>query len=326
MKIAAFLPKLGDKVHKTAYEAITAARQLQAAFNGEVLGFAIDLDDEQLQTTAKYGLHTAFVARHALLQNTYSPSAFAKILHQFATAENIDIFIFPNITYGKELGPRLAVALSAGYIADVINIAVQNGEILFKKPVYAGKAVITAKLRSEKKVFTIRPNIFTAKETDAAPEFAIHEFTPDISEADFKEKRVAITRSSGKLDVAEADIVVSGGRGLKAPENFKLVEELAAVLGAAVGASRAVVDAGWRPHSEQVGQTGKTISPNLYIAIGISGAVQHLAGMSSSKVIVAINKDKDAPIFQVADYGIVGDALDVVPRLTEKLKAVLQKT
>ncbi len=326
MKIAAFLPKLGDKLHKTAYEAITAAHQVQALIGGDVVGFAIDVDQQQLETTGRYGLTRLIVAEHPLLANTYSPSAFAKVLHQLASAQEVDILILPNITYGKELGPRVAVSFEAGYIADVIGIESQNGELIFRKPVYAGKAIIAAQLKTAKKVFTIRPNIFTAKAAETAASLNIETFTPELSEADFREKRLSITRSTGKLDVAEADIVVSGGRGLKAPENFKLIEELAEVLGAAVGASRAVVDAGWRPHSEQVGQTGKTISPNLYIAVGISGAVQHLAGMSSSKVIVAINKDKDAPIFQVADYGIVGDALDVLPRLTAKLKEVLHKS
>lgn len=325
MKILVYLPKLGDRLHKTAFEAITAGRTVAEYLNGTVAGVAIDTPEAELQETAQYGLTDLLLIQHDLLSGTYSPSAYAKAIAEVAQSEQADILIFPNITYGKELGPRTAIILDAGYIADVIRIESSDGDLLFYKPVYAGKAIITARLNPAKKVFTIRPNMFTAKTVSSSSSLTIRAFTPALSEEDVKERRTHISRATGKIDVAEADIVVSGGRGLKAPENFKLIEELAAVLGAAVGASRAVVDAGWRPHSEQVGQTGKTISPNLYIAVGISGAVQHLAGMSSSKVIVAINKDKDAPIFQVADYGIVGDALDVLPRLTQKLKEILQK-
>ena len=188
--------------------------------------------------------------------------------------------------------------------------------------VYAGKSYLSVKSTSGKVVLTIRPNVFKAEKSDNGY-FEVSEIEPSslgITPDDFKSVVTEVSLSKGKLDVAEADRIVSGGRGLRGPENFHLVEALAGELGAATGASRAVVDAGWRPHSEQVGQTGKTVSPNLYVACGISGAIQHLAGMSSSKCIVAINKDKDAPIFQVADYGIIGDVFEVLPVLTEEIK------
>jgi electron transfer flavoprotein alpha subunit len=200
----------------------------------------------------------------------------------------------------------------------------EQSELLATRPVYAGKALIDVRMTSACKVFTLRPNVFTAVAGNGGAA-VVEEYSPKISDGEYGTRVKEVAQSSGKLDVAEADIIVSGGRGLKGPEHFKLIEDLAAVLGAAVGASRAVVDAGWRPHDEQVGQTGKTVSPSLYIAVGISGAIQHLAGMSSSKYIVAINKDKDAPIFQVADYGIAGDAFEIIPALTQEARKLLGK-
>jgi electron transfer flavoprotein alpha subunit len=201
---------------------------------------------------------------------------------------------------------------------DCTNLHNTNGEVIAIRPVYAGKAIVEGKITSRVKVFTIRPNVFKINEAEDKVEAFVD--VREVESPNLKTRVTELKKSEGKLDVAEADIIVSGGRGLKGPENFKIIEELAEVLGAAVGASRAVVDAGWRNHGEQVGQTGKTVSPKLYIACGISGAIQHLAGMSSSKYIVAINKDKDAPIFSVADYGIAGDLFEIIPVLTEEIK------
>ncbi|HLF19842.1 MAG TPA: electron transfer flavoprotein subunit alpha/FixB family protein, partial [Bacteroidota bacterium] len=225
---------------------------------------------------------------------------------------------------GKDCGPRVAVKLDAGIAVDCTELKVENGEIIATRPIYAGKVLTDVKVTSSSKIFSLRPNVFTAG-TGNGPAASVEKATVQLAEEDFVCKVVDVTQSKGKLDVAEADIIVTGGRGLKGPENFNIIEELAGVLGGAVGASRAVVDAGWRPHDEQVGQTGKTVSPSLYIAVAVSGAIQHLAGMSSSKYIVAVNKDKEAPIFQVADYGIVGDAFEVVPALTMEVKKLLGK-
>jgi electron transfer flavoprotein alpha subunit len=229
----------------------------------------------------------------------------------------------PASQMGKDLAPRIAVKLEAGLASDCVSLNVENGELIATRPVYAGKALVDVRVTTPVKVYTLRPNVFTA--TPGGGDAAVESVTVPLDPADLTTTVRDITVAAGRPDVTEADIVVSGGRGMKGPEHFALLESLADVLGAAVGASRAVVDAGWRPHDEQVGQTGKTVSPTLYIACGVSGAVQHIAGMSSSKYIVAINKDKDAPIFQLADYGIVGDVFEVVPEMTTRLKQILGK-
>jgi electron transfer flavoprotein alpha subunit len=205
--------------------------------------------------------------------------------------------------------------------SDCTAVEWSNGSLVIQRPVYAGKAVQTLKLSAEPGVATLRPLAFLATVARADASAAVEDLADFYQPSDARSRVVEVTAATGgKADLTESEIIVSGGRGLRGPENFRLIEELAEALGASVGASRAVVDAGWRPHSEQVGQTGKTVSPKLYVAVGISGAIQHLAGMSSARCIVAINKDPDAPIFKVADYGIVGDAFDVVPALTEAVK------
>ncbi|HLF13635.1 MAG TPA: electron transfer flavoprotein subunit alpha/FixB family protein, partial [Bacteroidota bacterium] len=254
----------------------------------------------------------------------YSTTAWSKVFSEVAAKESAGVIFFPASQMGKDMGPRVSARLNAAMAADCTAIRTEQGDIVATRPVYAGKALIDVKVTTAVKIFSLRPNVFTAAASDgAAP--AVETVRPALADGDFLSKVTSVKVSEGRPDVTEAGIIVSGGRGLKAPEHFRLVEELADVLGGAVGASRAVVDAGWRPHDEQVGQTGKTVSPSLYIACGISGAVQHLAGMSSSKYIVAINKDKDAPIFQVADYGIVGDVFEILPALIGELKKTLGK-
>ena len=255
----------------------------------------------------------------------YSPSAYAKVISEIAKSAGANIIILSATSLGKDLAGRIAVKTDSAVYNDCIDINISDGKLTASRPVYAGKSIIDIKSPSEKIVMTLRPNVFKPVKTENN---TIETENTDIenlgiNESDFSTVVTDVIVSNEKLDVAEADKIVSGGRGLRGPENFNLIEELAESIGAATGASRAVVDAGWRPHSEQVGQTGKTVSPSLYIACGISGAIQHLAGMSSSKCIVAINKDKDAPIFQIADYGIVGDVFEIVPSLTEEFKKVL---
>ena len=252
----------------------------------------------------------------------YSSTAYPKIIAAIAAKEHADVILFSATAQGKDAAPRVAVKLDAGLACDCTAIKLEGGGLIATRPVFAGKAFTDVKINSPVKIFTLRPNVFPAG-TGSGSVAPVEVVDIPLVESDFASRTVETAQTSGKLDVAEADIIVTGGRGMKGPENFKMIEDLAGILGGAVGASRAVVDAGWRPHGEQVGQTGKTVSPSLYIAVAVSGAIQHVAGMSSSKYIVAINKDKDAPIFQIADYGIVADAFDIVPALARETKKLL---
>lgn len=320
-KILVLLENNKETLKRASLELITAANDLAKSNGYKVAGIYFGNPSGISSLTGEYGLEEIIYVNNSLLSD-YSSTAYAKVISQIAKAENSDIVLFSANATGLELAPRVAVKLGAGYVADCTGLSFDNGDLIITKPVYAGKALISNKILKSNKVVSLRPNVFTAVKPTSAANTATKEFNAEISASDIKVKVAEIKRNEGKLDVSEAEIIVSGGRGLKGPENYNLIENLASVLGGAVGASRAVVDAGWRPHSEQVGQTGKTVSPTLYVAVAISGAVQHLAGMSTSKVILAINKDKDAPIFKVADYGIIGDVFEILPKLTEKIKAV----
>jgi electron transfer flavoprotein alpha subunit len=315
-KILAVLEQREGSLKKVSFEAASTAVKLAKELNADVEAVAVGLDINNLSDVGKYGISKVTLLKNSDLAN-YSSSGYSEAISNFAKEINAGYLIIGNTALGNDLAPRLAVKLDSGCLVDCTHLNVEAGNVIAIRPVYAGKANVTLKLNSDVKIFTIRPNVFKA-ELSGAENATITE--KEISNPSLKSKVVAFKKSEGKLDVAEADIIVSGGRGMKSTDNFNLIESLADVLGAAVGASRAVVDAGWRPHREQVGQTGKTVSPSLYIACGISGAIQHLAGMSSSKYIVAINKDKEAPIFSVADYGIAGDVFDVLPVLIEEIK------
>lgn len=316
--ILVYLESHGNGLKRTSLEAITAAIDTGA----NVVGLLSDGKEENAQAAAEYGLTKCLLAKHSLSAGK-SSAALASTIAQATKYTQANYVMASANSGGKETAPRIAVKLQAGYIPDAISLETSADSIIVKRPTYAGKAIVSAKIATPIGIITLRPNVFTAKKRPAS--LTIEEFVPEIGTSDFRAKVVGVSKNEGKLDVSEADIIVSGGRGLKAAENYNLVEVLAQTLGGAVGSSRAVVDAGWRPHSEQIGQTGKTVSPSLYFACGISGAIQHLAGMSTSKIIVAINKDKDAPIFKIADYGIVGDALEVLPKLTEALRRMLHK-
>lgn len=314
-KILVIIEQRNNIIKKSSLEAVSFANQIADNFHCEIAGILVGGNFQEFSILGKFGLKKLVHIGNPELNN-YSSSAFTKIISDYVNQNGFNYIITANTTLGKDLAPRIAAKLDAGIVVDVTEFRIDNDEIIFTRPIFAGKALAEIKINNDKKIISIRPNTFKAVEANA--ELAVEKL--EAQAPDLSTKVIEIKLANGKIDVAEAEIIVSGGRGMKAPENFNLIENLAEVLGAATGASRAVVDAGWRPHSEQVGQTGKTVSPNLYIAAGISGAIQHLAGMRSSKCIVAINKDKDAPIFQVADYGIVGDVFEILPKLTEEIK------
>jgi len=317
-KVLSIIEQREGSIKKVSYEAVSVGVSLAKELNLEFEAVVIGSEIEGLSDFGNYGAAKITHLKNTELHN-FSSSAYSDLIGNYAKESNASVIILGNTSFGNELAPRIAVKLNSACIVDCVSLAVESGEIIATRPVYAGKALIKSKLNSDIKIFTIRPNVFKAEKiSDQNSEIKVEE----ITNPNLKAKVVAYKKAEGKLDVAEANIIVAGGRGMKGPEHFNLIESLANVLGAAIGASRAVVDAGWRPHSEQVGQTGKTVSPSLYIACGISGAIQHLAGMSSSKYIVAINKDKDAPIFSIADYGIAGDVFDILPALTEEIKKI----
>ncbi len=273
--------------------------------------------------TEKYAPHSVHLAEHAALAH-YSPEGFAKVIADAAKALSVDVLLGSLSAQTKDFFPRTAVKLDTGMASDCTALGNESGKISATRPMYSGKCFAAVDFGDSKPaIVTVRPNALGLKaEKPGKPAIIPLACDPGTIRAAVKEV-VAKAGGAGKSDLTEADRIVSGGRSLKNAENFKILEDLAAVIGATVGASRAAVDAGYRPHSDQVGQTGKTVSPTLYMAFGISGAIQHLAGMRSSRIIVAVNSDANAPIFQKADYGVVGDLFQLVPALTEEFKKVL---
>ncbi|MEC9476090.1 MAG: electron transfer flavoprotein subunit alpha/FixB family protein [Planctomycetota bacterium] len=318
MKIIVWIETRNGQVKAASLEALGSARTIAEASSGEVVGVICGPGTQAASSVATAGAHRIVVRDGETLADPIA-DGIASELAAVVSEESADAVICSATTTGKEVIALVAGSLGTSVAADCISISCEGDSLHIERPIYAGKAHLQQKICQRPAVLSIRPNYGERIEAEAATISEQDATTSSpLRRTNFQEG------SSGKKDLAEADIIVSGGRGLKEPDNFALLEELAEVLQAAVGASRAVVDAGWRPHSDQVGQTGKTVSPKLYIAVGISGAIQHLAGMSSSRTIVAINKDPNAPIFNVATYGIVGDLFEVVPQLQSELKSVLQ--
>jgi electron transfer flavoprotein alpha subunit len=318
--ILVFIEEREGKIKKTSLESLSAARKLADQMQESVTAFCIG-DGELSVDLAQYGADKIMRARHELL-SAYSTEGYCAAVAQGAQQMEPRFILGAASSMGRDLLPRVAARLGVGLAQDCIEIhIVDDKQLECIRPIYAGKAFAKVRLLMAPAIATLRPNVFPAGAGDPARKAEIVDFTPQLKPEQIHASLKSIQVSAGqKLELTEANIIVSGGRGVKGPENFPIVEQLADALGGALGASRAAVDAGWIDHQHQVGQTGKTVSPTLYIACGISGAIQHLAGMSSSKYIVAINKDPEAPIFSIADYGIVGDLFAVLPALTEEVK------
>lgn len=316
MSILAFAEQRGGSFKKAAFETVSTAAKLAADLNTQAVGVVVGSGIEGVAAElGKYGVSKVIVIDDPVLAN-YSTEAYTQALDEAIKKENAKTLLLSATAMGRDLSARIAARLKAGLASDVTQVDAAGGKMTMTRPIFAGKAFQKISITSQVQVITLRPNVFKARETggSAAVEKIAVSFKPVRAKV-----KDTVVESGKKIELTEAEIIVSGGRGLKGPENWNMISELAGALGAAQGASRAVVDAGWRPHEEQVGQTGKTVSPTLYVAVGISGAIQHLAGMSSSKVIVAINSDAEAPIFKIADYGIVGDAFEILPALTGEI-------
>jgi len=323
MGILVFVEARDGQVRSTSLEAVSEARRLaDAGSAGEVTAVVPGRGLQGADALGAYGADRAWTVDHELLAR-YQPESFVASVAAAAQKASPRALLFPASAMGRDLAPRVAAKLGAGLASDCTHLDWQGTALVATRPVYAGKAIQTVRLAGTPALASLRPRAFTATEHRAGAKAAVEPLAVTLDAARARVRVTEIGASEGgRVDLTEAEVIVSGGRGLRGPEHFHLIEELAEALGGTVGASRAVVDAGWRPHAEQVGQTGKTVSPKLYVAIGISGAIQHLAGMSSARCIVAVNKDPEAPIFKIADYGIVGDAFEIVPALTEALKGL----
>ena len=307
---------------KISFELASTARKLADQLGEEVCAVLCGSGIEGIAgQLGKYGVDKVFVADNPALE-PYTTDAHALAVAKVVKENDPAILLLGASTQGKDLSGRLVGKLATGLATDCTDVKIADGKLLAIRPMYAGKCFGEIAISSFPQMATLRPNVFAAVENPKAG--AVVKFDPALDPGQLKTKVLEVQKdASGKVDLTEANIVVSGGRGMKGPEGYAILEELAAALGATVGASRAAVDAGWRPQPDQVGQTGKIVSPNLYVACGISGAIQHLAGMSSSKFIVAINKDAEAPIFTKADYGVVDDLFKVVPEFTKECKKLL---
>ena len=323
--VLAVVEQDGGRIADSAGEVVSAAASLAERKEGEA--HALVVGGAGIETAAAalgaFGAAAVLAAVHESLAS-YHPEGYSEAVAACVRDRGYDAVVFAASDRGKDLAPLVAARLDVPMLQDVTGFSVDDaGGVVVTRPVYAGKAIATVRVQASPLLFTLRPNTFPPQSTGRAAEVEVVPVAVDPEQR--QTEILAFERTSGDVpEVSQASIVVSGGRGLGGPENWELLERLRAALGpeAGLGASRAVVDAGWRPHAEQVGQTGKTISPRLYVAVAISGAIQHLAGMRTAGTIVAINKDPDAPIFNVADYGIVGDAMEILPRMAEEIEAL----
>lgn len=316
-----FAEQRDGQLKKVTFELISEGRKVADQLGEELCAVLVGKDIANLaDSLGQYGVDKVFILENDALAS-YTTDGYTNAVANLVQQQEPSALLLGCTVTGRDLAAQVAQRLQTGLMTDCIGMEIADNQLVFTRPIYAGKVILKAACPEARPVMaTIRPNTFPAVENPKTPEVV----NVDVDLGDIRQIiKDTLIQVSERPELTEADIIVSGGRGMKGPENFKLLEDVADVLGAAVGASRAAVDAGWVDHSFQVGQTGKTVSPTLYIACGISGAIQHLAGMSSAKCIVAINKDEEANIFKVADYGIVGDLFEVLPVLTEEIKKIL---
>lgn len=315
MSILAFAEQRNGVFRKSAFEVVSEAKRLADKLGTTASALVTGSGVEKIASElGKYGMEKVYVVDDAVLEK-YTTEGYTQVIDEAVKKANAAIILMSASSMGRDLGPRVAGRLKAGLATDVTHFDKEGDRLIITRPIMAGKAFQKLSIKTSHQVISLRPNVFRAVENPV--QATVEKLNVSIKPARVKVKEMVV-ESGKKIELTEADIIVSGGRGLKAPENWEMIVKLAEALGAAHGASRAVVDAGWRSHEEQVGQTGKTVSPQLYIAVGISGAIQHLAGMSSSKYIVAINSDAEAPIFKISDYGIVGDLFEIIPEMTKQ--------
>ena len=315
MSVLIFIDQSEGHIKKASFEAMSYGSKLAEQLSVPAEGIVLGTVNEDLSALGKYGVKKIHHVNNDAL-NHLDGQVFAKVIGDVAKSSGANCIIFSNNVDGKSIAPRLAARLNAGFVSGAIALPDTKNGFVVKKNVFSGKAFANVAIKSDIKIISLNPNSYQVLETGGKAEVADIKVSIDAP----KVKVTATNKVKGEIPLSEAELVVSGGRGLKGPENWGMIEELAKLLGAATACSRAVADAGWRPHHEHVGQTGLAIAPNMYMAIAISGAIQHLAGVNRSKVIVVINKDPEAPFFKAADYGIVGDAFDVVPRMIQAVK------
>ncbi|WP_129688023.1 electron transfer flavoprotein subunit alpha/FixB family protein [Gottfriedia acidiceleris] len=317
-KVLVLTEAKAGNLRSVSLEALTAARRI--AEGGEIIAVAIGSNSTHYANIlGKHGANKVYIISNEKL-DVYTTDAYSQAMRQVIEDVEPDAILFPHTAIGKDLAPRIAARFGIGLVSDVIDVQIEDDDVIFTRPIYSGKAFEKKKAVSSIPFATVRPNNIAVEKAGGTIEVVW--FNVEINDIRTVVKDV-VRKTTGGVDLSEAKIIISGGRGVKSVEGFQPLKELAEVLGGAVGASRGACDADYCDYSLQIGQTGKVVTPDLYIACGISGAIQHLAGMSNSKVVVAINKDPEAPIFQVADYGIVGDLFEVVPMLTEEFKKIL---
>jgi len=315
MSILIYAESAEGKFKKVAFELASYGKKVAASLGTTVTAVTINAGD--VSELSKYGVDKVLKVNDDKLSK-FTAKAYADVIKQAAQKEGTKVVLLSSTTDSLYLAPLVAVGLDAGYASNVVGLPVSTSPFQVKRNAFSNKAFNITEISTDVKVLGLAKNSYGVFES--ASNLSQEDFSPSIGDNDFGVKVESVEKVTGKVTIADAEVVVSGGRGLKGPENWGMLEDLAAVLGAATACSKPVSDLGWRPHSEHVGQTGKPVATNLYIAVGISGAIQHIAGINSSKVKVVINADADAPFFKVADYGIVGDAFEIVPKLTEKLK------